>query len=790
MSKLLTHYGLIALKNIWKYRVSAAISILGLAFALICLVPILYWMDHELSYDSAYPDVESIYRIYSVEKSTGKTNTGASMAIQTSVCQENPAIEASTLLFITPENCRTDQIPYVQINMLYTDSTFLNVFPQEIICGNPMPLQAINNIVLTESMATRLFGEPAEAIGKHLQTLMAPKWAPYVVTAVVKDPNKHTNLPFDAIINHDMIQGLNRGPAEMQWQYFMTDLYVRLHPDTDPTTFVEKIRDIPERVGVNKELELRAMPIRDIRHHLKGDAPFTLDFIGLFVASGVLLLLAALFNFLNSYMDLFRQRAREWRLRLVNGATRRQLITQVAVELVCAVVAALLVTLIFIVQMKPLFIDWLDIDMDYAKILTFFAGMGLLTLVLILLIGLPLFAHMNRQMTSTLAENASARSPLSRRMAIALQLMVSIIFIVAATVVMLQLRYLGNKDVGFERENLLLVDGFVDVRGNVESAIIQELSKNPSVVGLTDTDFKPQHEMNPVAIIKNIEWEGKPQGQEIPIYFHATDYRFGDTFGLRYLAGGWWREGEQQRIVINESMARLMGKENPVGEVIRMPNLRDYSQTAEYVIAGVVNDFHTLSFRQPIHPTAFIDAGGFVNKLYVRTAPGQAEEVARQIRALLPKIDPTLADAKVTPIGTLYDALNQSETIGLRIFSFLALACLLIAMFGIYAAASAATKRRRREIAIRKVVGAGTKSILLLFIREYARLVAIASLVAFPIAYLIMADWLSGYAYRIEIALWWFAIILVGIAALVLITIWRQVIKAANENPAEVVKCE
>ena len=397
---------------------------------------------------------------------------------------------------------------------------------------------------------------------------------------------------------------------------------------------------------------------------------------------------------------------------------------------------------------------------------------------------------MNRQMTSTLAENASARSPLSRRMAVALQLMVSIIFIVAATVVMLQLRYLGNKDVGFDREDLLLVEGFVDVRGNVESAIIQELSKNPSVVGLTDTDFKPQHEMNPVAIIKNIEWEGKPQGQEIPIYFHATDYRFGDTFGLRYLAGGWWREGEQQRIVINESMARLMGKENPVGEVIRMPNLRDYSQTAEYVIAGVVNDFHTLSFRQPIHPTAFIDAGGFVNKLYVRTAPGQAEEVARQIRALLPKIDPTLADAKVTPIGTLYDALNQSETIGLRIFSFLALACLLIAMFGIYAAASAATKRRRREIAIRKVVGAGTKSILLLFIREYARLVAIASLVAFPIAYLIMADWLSGYAYRIEIALWWFAIILVGIAALVLITIWRQVIKAANENPAEVVKCE
>lgn len=790
MNKLLIHYLLIALKNVWKYRVSAAISILGLAFALVCLVPILYWMDHELSYDSAYPGSKFIYRVYSAEKSTGKINTGASKAIQASVCQENPAIEASTLLFITPENCRTDRIPYVQVNMLYTDSTFLNVFPQEIICGDRIPLRAINNIVLTESMATHLFGEPTEAIGKHLQTLMAPKWAPYVVTAVVKDPGKHTNLPFDAIIHHDMIDGLNRGSAEMQWQYFMTDCYVRLHPDTDPEAFADRIRDLPERVGVNKDLELRAMPIQDIRHHLKGDAPFTLDFIGLFVASGILLLLAALFNFLNSYMDLFRQRAREWRLRLVNGATRGQLITQVAVELACAVVAALLVALVFIVQMRPLFAGWLDIDMDYVRILTFFAWMGLLALALILLIGLPLFAHINRQMTSTLAENTSARSPLSRRMAVALQLMVSIIFIVAATVVMLQLRYLGNKDVGFDREDLLLVDGFVDVRGNVESALIQELQRNPSIVGLTDTDFKPQHEMNAVAIIKNVEWEGKPQGEEIPIYFHASDYRFGDTFGLRYLSGGWWLEGEQQRIVINESMARLMDMENPVGQVIRMPDLRDYSQMAEYVIAGVVNDIHTLSFRHPIHPTAFIDAGGFVNKLYVRTAPGQSEVVADQIRTLLPKISPTLADAQVTPVGALYDALNQSETIGLRIFSFLALACLLIALFGIYAAANAATKRRRREIAIRKVVGAGTGSILLLFIREYARLIAIASLIAFPIAYLIMVDWLSGYAYRIGIAIWWLVAILAGIAALVLLTIWRQVVKAANENPAEVIKCE
>ena len=156
---MLIHYCVIAFKNIWKYKVSASISILGLAFALVCFVPILYWMDHETTYDSFYKDSESIYRVYSVEKQSGKVNKGASKGIENSLREQVPAIEASTTLMLSTENCRTQATPYIQMNMLYTDSTFLEVFPQSFVCGEMNhPLQIVNNMILSERTAVRLFG--------------------------------------------------------------------------------------------------------------------------------------------------------------------------------------------------------------------------------------------------------------------------------------------------------------------------------------------------------------------------------------------------------------------------------------------------------------------------------------------------------------------------------------------------------------------------------------------------------------------------------------------------------
>ena len=258
---------------------------------------------------------------------------------------------------------------------------------------------------------------------------------------------------------------------------------------------------------MNKEIELRTLPIREIRHHLNEDTPFTLNFIGLFVVSGALLLFAALFNFLNSYMDLFRQRVREWRLRTVNGATRKQLIEQMSVELGCSVLASLLVALIFIVQVKPLFARWLEIDLEMGRFLFLFAGVGIGTFLILQCAGLVFFGQFSHTATTSLVPKETVKPPFvtphGRDLTIDDQYPVhrSITGCHGANAIR------KSKDLGFDPKGLIQLSGFVDVSGKIESTLMQELSALPQVKSFTDTNFKPQHHVDPMAIFTNVEWE-------------------------------------------------------------------------------------------------------------------------------------------------------------------------------------------------------------------------------------------------------------------------------------------
>jgi len=261
--------------------------------------------------------------------------------------------------------------------------------------------------------------------------------------------------------------------------------------------------------------------------------------------------------------------------------------------------------------------------------------------------------------------------------------------------------------------------------------------------------------------------------------------------------GKWWDEGEQKKIVLNEEAVRVMGLAEPVGAIIRMSTVSDNETMQEYEVVGVVNDFHTLSLRSRIQPTILTqslspayDRYALDNILYIRIIPGQEREVIRRITAILPGIDVTMSDVRLTPISNLYDSLNRSEQSGLQLFSVLAMVCLLISLFGIYAVATAATQRRRKEIALRKVVGAEVGDIIRMFFREHTLQVIIAGVVALPLAYYAMYRWLQGYAYRTNIPWWLLTGVITVVIAIVLLTVLGQTLKAAKSNPAETVKGE
>ena len=786
---MIIHYFKIAFRNMWKYKMQSLSGIFGLAFGLACFVPAVYWMRYETSYDSFYPDAEHIYRVYAVEKQSGKVNEGVSRIFEKKLQEKFPAVEASTVYLIEQENCSVEGIPHVQLRTLYTDSTFFGLFPQEFVSGDSrQPLQVLNNIILTETVAVRLFGNAEKAIGQQVQTKMKSSLPPYTVTAVVKDPPVNTNMQFDVIIYHDMIKYFSELPEEAQWTMFFMNLYVKLHPETDVDKLAEQMHDFTSRLGVNTNIELRMLPISDVRHQLNTDVPFTLNFIGLFVASGILLLFSALFNFLNLHLDLFRQRIRELRLRSVHGASEGQIVRQMMFELLCSILLALFLACSFVEIIRPAFAGLLNITMELSQLIQIFVVCGIGLMALILFIGFILFWRLSRLSTSPQLEIRITGKPVLRRMAVTMQLSVSMVFIVAALVVMMQMHFVNQKDLGFDSRGVIQLSGFLDYSGKIQGALERELATIPQIESITQADFEPRHKSDIYTMITDVEWPGKSSFETPAFNVIYTDSRFVETFKLKMVTGEWWHQGETQEIVLNEEAVREMGLSEPEGSIIRIPSIDDASVMVEYKVVGVVNDFHTLSLRNRIQPVIFLPSSQASNILYIRVVPGQDQEVMRRIAAILPGIDATLADARLTPVDELYNHLNWSEQVGLKMFSVLATVCMLISLFGIYAVAAAATNRRRKEIAIRKVVGAEAGNIIRMFLREYTLQVIAAGVVALPLAYLVMSGWLQGYAYRMNIPWWLLGGVVVGVIILILLTVFMQVLKAADSNPSEVIK--
>lgn len=788
---MMQHYIKIAFRNIWKHRAQSIIGIFGLAFALACFVPALYWFRYETSFDSFYPDADRIYRIYSYDKQTNKPNDLVSGILERTLHEQYPVTQTSTVFFIEQIGCKTNDKPYVRLNTIYTDSAFFSVFSHTIVAGDVwQPLQFNNNIVLTETTAIRLFGDVEKAIGQQIKNISNDFDSPYTVTAVVKDPPRNTNLPFDAILSHEQIK-LQKSYVDESgnsiWTLSLLQMYVKLPPHADLNRLTKQLSDYPLHSYGNTDIELEILPVSDVRHQLNTDVPFTMNYIRLFVISGFLLLFSALFNFLHLHLDLFRQRIREFRLRTINGASRTQLIQQMLIELLCAILLALLPACFFVIITYPTFSKLLNIDIEILQLISLLIICGFEMMLLILFIGFILFERLSRSANRSLSNAHRPIQSLLQRLAVTMQLAISVVFIVATLVVTKQMRFVSHKDLGFDRSGIVYLSGMNPfINEDMRVALIKELRSLPQIEEIVDAGFTPQHNVNPFNIVTNVKWPGKMQSQNSSFNFVNTKGQFAETFKVKMLEGNWLDEGGGGTIVLNEEAVRVMGLSEPIGTIIRI-TLKD---DQEYRIVGVVKDFHTLSFRSRIPPTIFYASKYPTNNFYIRTVPGQEQDVVQKINTLLPKIDITFTEIHPVPLSELYDRLNFSEQVGLKIFSVLSIVCLLISLFGIFAVSTAATQRRRKEIAVRKVMGAEVVNIVRIFLCEYILQVMLAGIVALPLAYIIMSNWLQGYAYRTDISLWLLVGVILSICLLVLATVLDQVLRVANSNPAKVVKSE
>ena len=444
-----------------------------------------------------------------MEKQTGKVNEWVPGILEKKLHEHFPTTKTSVGFIIEPDNYSAEGTPYIQLRMLCTDSTFFRVFPQVIVSGDArQPLQILNNIVLTETVAMRLFGNVEKAIGQQIKSTMffSVFGQSYTVTAVVKDPPPNTNLLFDVILFSDMQNGDDMPVAE-QWKYFNQHMYVKFHPNTDVNKIAEQMRDFTLRLEANANIELRILPIGDIRHQLINDLPFTLNFIRLFFAIGIFLLFSALFNFLSFHIDLFRQRIREFRQRTVHGATSRQLVVQMMFELYCIIFIALALTFCFVILARPVFSVLLNIEIEMSRLINLFAVCGIWVMVLMLFIGLIPFLRLSYLAMSNLSKRKiTGTQPLMRRMAVTLQLTVSIVVIIAALVVMMQIRFVNRKDLGFDSRGIIQLSGLTYMtEWNVQVALMRELAAIPQIENISSTYFEPQHNTPHFMMVTEVE---------------------------------------------------------------------------------------------------------------------------------------------------------------------------------------------------------------------------------------------------------------------------------------------
>ena len=778
---------------LFKYKTRSFVGLVGLAFGLACLVPALYWLRYETTYDSFYPGADRLYRVYTFNRQAGQANELVSGILDRKLRERFPAMAQTTVFFTEPIDYRAEgAASTTRLRTLFTDSTFWQVFPQTVVAGETWrPLEVTNRLVLTESVARRLFGSAEEAVGKTLKSLGVTSYdPPYVVAAVVKDPPLDTNLPFDALLSHDQIiqqKTFEDASGRMLWAAATLRMYVKLPSGTDAGALGETLGHYPADELGAPDVEVRLMPIADVRYRLEGEAPFTLGFIQLLVVAGGLLMACSLFNYLSLHYGLLRQRLREFRLRVANGASGKQLFGQMLCELTCAGLISLLLAACLMADASLFEARLAGFEVARGRLFALFALCGAGVLGIVWLVGGVLCWRLSREALAA-QPAVGPRGRFLTRVAVVSQLAVSLVFLVAIGVVALQTRFASQKDLGFEAEGVVALTGLYPyLEPSVGEALRAELASIPQIQAMTDTYFTPKQSVAPSNLRTEIAWTGQPADQETAFQVVTADTAFASTFRPRLLAGEWLRDGSGREVVLNEEAARVMGLDEPVGAVVRLDYL---PEKPECRVVGVVEDMHLLSFRSRIYPTLFISSPYPSNTWYLRVASGQEGEVARRLGESLPRIDPTFAEIQPTPLRTLYDRMNHSEEVGLRIFSVLAGVSLLVSLFGVYAVASASTRRRRKEIAIRKVFGATAGSVVGRFLREFVGLALVAGVFALPLGYAAMSRWLEGYAYRTAIPWWLLAGVLLAVVALVVLTVWRQVWAAANADPAEVIKNE
>ena len=787
---MIKHCLKIAIRNLVKYKVQSAVSILGLAVGFVCFSLSLYWIHYEMTYDHFRQDADRIYMVRTNDEYTeGKISTRVPYSLAAYLAQHFPDIAVAAPFHLISERISVND-KYQDAVFSSADSAWMNLMDIRIIKGNRNFMLPKDNteIAITEEAAKKWF-RTEDPIGKEVKMLRHTK----KICAIVRAENRHTNFPFDFIGNPELGK---------TWWYITWNILIKVKPDTD-------IEELESKINANLPAELKQVtltrktgieriiltPLSKL-HYAKDfrddkEAGITFQYIIYFSIAGILIITCALINYLTLFINRMRVRQREMALRMIHGANIRSLVSLLTVEFLLLLACAVTTGFLLIEICFPSFIELTGIDTAKSSLYgETFLFIGLISLIILTAIIGLLYILYHRSLHLSLRYNTGRSTGTQlRRGSIVLQLFVCLSFIGCTVLINQQLDYLRHRDLGLKIKNR----GSFSVMGDMDyTPLIKKIKELPMITEVMQPDYYPiVSQLTAIGQFDN--WEGLdiPIDTPVPVKLFLGKEDFFRFYDITLLAGEWLDDlSTYEDIIINESLARRMGwsPQEAIGKHI----IQSY---ITYTIVGVVKDCHYGAPTLPIPHTGFLvgEQMGLMQRsagILFKYKEGTWNECRKALEHLYQTECSPENILCLNSEEEVYNNYLRSEEMLTRLLSFASLVCILTAMFGIYSLVTLTCEQRRKEIAIRKVNGATVWNILLLFFREYLIMLCIAALFAFPITYVIIKQWILNYVRQVSISPLPFILILIGLALTVIAGISWRVWKAANENPAEVIKNE
>lgn len=777
---MLRNYFKIAWRSLLRNRLLSFINVAGLALGMSCSLVIWLWINDELSFNKGYKDAE---KVYFVRQSNGIfTNWMTPGPLAETLKKDIPDVEKATRFTVWSNNylIRVGQTSDKETG-IYASSDFFDIFQPLTLRGNASTaIQSPNAIVITRKVAEKFFGT-TDAVGR---TLRLNDDKNYQVGAVIENVPKNTSIQFDWLVNATV--------AEEDWMKgwgnnsFYT--YVKLQPNSSQAQAETKMKGLLKRYKSDAIEDPILQPIGDT--YLYGEyvngkpAGGRISYVRTFGFVALLILLIACVNFMNLATARSSLRAKEVGVRKVVGAMRSSLAGQFMGESILLSTLSALLAIGLVALLIPTINQLVDkhlvVDiMTPTFWLRVFALIGFTSLVAGSYPALFLSAIQPVQVLKGALASAPTGA-LFRKLLVVFQFSISLFLIIGMLVIGRQMHYIRTKQLGLDRENLLRVPVEGSLLPKMET-FRQELQRANAISSVTTAGGSPIQIGS--SSTGGLTWPGKDPKLQETVYTMKVGYNFTKTMNIRLLEGRDFTPTDSGAYyLVNESAVSLMKLKNPVGTEVNF-------QIGKGRIVGVMQDFHLNSFHEPIRPVVLCLYPKWTDSFLIKTRPGQTAAAIDVVEKLAKQLNPGYPFTYHF-VDEDYEKLYHSETIVNTLINYFGLLAIIISCLGLFGLVTFTAEQRIKEIGVRKVLGASVANIVALLSQDFLKLVLIAIVIATPVAWYAMSEWLKDFEYKIGIE--WWILALAGLLAIciALLTVSYQAIKAALMNPVKSLRSE